>query len=295
MINAVAIRLKSKELNIPFEHLLAGYVLEEVVQAIYSSPWSGKLYVRNDHQLGLSYYEKKVAEKLELSYHTEADNNEIQEYLLEEFVEGWKQTLQEKGVIISRYEILLEKKDRDTVGHIRLFITYEDMYIPMDLYIYPQRKKAGFARNEELRLVMENQKVIPYQRDSLEYMAANDMFHILKDLELLNDMEYYLHLYELIAGYSLEGRRVKDEYEKLWEQNKLPSIEKRLDMIREYGTYTYMKKKWKVLLRKEKRNSPQWEDVVALIIKFLDPMYESIIKQEIFFGDWMPELQRYLE
>ena len=31
------------------------------------------------------------------------------------------------------------------------------------------------------------------------------------------------------------------------------------------------------------------------MVKFLTPIFEGILKDEIFLGDWMPELGRYLD
>ena len=40
---------------------------------------------------------------------------------------------------------------------------------------------------------------------------------------------------------------------------------------------------------------PQWKEVIELLTAFFAPIFEGVLKDEVFLGDWMPELGRYLE
>ena len=65
-------------------------------------------------------------------------------------------------------------------------------------------------------------------------------------------------------------------------------------MIVSYRDYTYMKKKWKVFLRSIKEKEPQWEAVIERFLCFFEPIWQAVIEDLVFFGDWMPELNRFL-
>ena len=47
--------------------------------------------------------------------------------------------------------------------------------------------------------------------------------------------------------------------------------------------------------RKEKRKEPAWQEVHAVLCAFLEPIWKNITEDKIFFGDWMPQLQRYFD
>ena len=55
-----------------------------------------------------------------------------------------------------------------------------------------------------------------------------------------------------------------------------------------------MKKKWKVFLRSIKEKEPQWEMVIERFLCFFEPIWQAVIEDFVFFGDWMPELNRFL-
>ena len=38
----------------------------------------------------------------------------------------------------------------------------------------------------------------------------------------------------------------------------------------------------------------QYEEMILTVKKFIEPLWEAIQKEEIFFGDWMPEPERYI-
>ena len=56
-----------------------------------------------------------------------------------------------------------------------------------------------------------------------------------------------------------------------------------------------MKKRWKSQSRRKREYYPQWEQVVVLLGTFFTPIFDSIINNEIFLGDWMPQLKRFLD
>ncbi len=68
-----------------------------------------------------------------------------------------------------------------------------------------------------------------------------------------------------------------------------------LEMIKNYRSYSYMKKKWRRYLKSEKKSSPDWEEIVDKVVLFLSPIWDMMCKDLIFIGDWMPEVGRFLD
>lgn len=56
-----------------------------------------------------------------------------------------------------------------------------------------------------------------------------------------------------------------------------------------------MKKRWIKYLRSQKKQEPSWEEVMALLSEFLPRIWNSVCRDEVFLGDWMPELGRFLD
>ena len=301
MTNIAAITIKSKELEIPFENVLAGYLLEEIISVLYESEFQKDFYLTSTENLGLESYRRKIPDRIQLIY---LENEKVTEKqglipgqrLVGEFQEAYVKwfisKLREKNILVTEHKLQYQEHQKEL--QITLMILYENIPVPFHIYIKSRQQLEGFAKEKKLRLLMENNKWLTYEQYSLERLAAEHLYEILKNMELLNEMEHYLYLFDEISEESLEGRKVKDLLMKLCDSSSLSMTEKRWTMLQGYRDYSYMKKKWKVLLRRESRVTPTWEDTMDKIIKFLEPIYESMLRDDVFFGDWMPELERFL-
>ena len=108
-------------------------------------------------------------------------------------------------------------------------------------------------------------------------------------------MEHYQKLYEILSKYPLEGRKVQESLGALCRKDHVKCSALVWESLSGYGTYTYMEEKWKSLLRKVKKKEPAWQEVHGLICRFLEPIWEKLMEDQIFFGDWMPQLGRFLD
>lgn len=66
-----------------------------------------------------------------------------------------------------------------------------------------------------------------------------------------------------------------------------------MNLIRSYKSNKNLMKKWKKY-EKQKSEKVEWEKVIGRVVDFLDPVWERLIANELYTGDWMPELGRYL-
>ena len=104
----------------------------------------------------------------------------------------------------------------------------------------------------------------------LEYTTLPNI--IATSNEVIDRIRFLTELREFVAG-DISGK-VKERFSK---------------------EISYMEKKWKSLLRKEKKKEPTWQEVHGLICRFLEPIWEKLMEDQIFFGDWMPQLGRFLD
>ena len=75
----------------------------------------------------------------------------------------------------------------------------------------------------------------------------------------------------------------------------IPLEKERFDMFEGYQSSSYMKKKWKSYLKKEKKKTPSFEEVMKVMIAYYRPIWDSLAEGNYYLGDWMPELMRYLD
>ena len=287
MVNSKIIKTKSSELDIPFSHVLSGYILETVVSMIAEAPYANEMWLGNGEILGITVYKKKTSKTLVYWYNGKKS--------LEEFATIFRQDLETyyKKISIEIKKIEQHSNKREEIFSVEASL--DEMYIPLNIHIMKVENVHGFPKEETLHLFMENNKTITLQHYPLEQSVAYHLAEILKNLELINDMEHYIILYDILRKQPLEGRKVKDELDRLCEEMHIQKTEKPFALWSTYGTYTYMKKKWKVLLRRERREEPAWQDAFGLLKTFSEPVWNAVCRGEVFFGDWMPGLERFLD
>lgn len=272
-MNIQTIRVKSKELNILFKDLFAGCVMEEIV--LFLSQWEkGKEYwLSNVEDLNLETY-KKGSQRLLRFYHV---GNSTEEEFITYLVEKGK----EQGIVIQYHNQLLQ-------------IKIDDYYVPIHLQI--EKENITLLPNEvKLQLTLENSKYITIYQYPYDQIIGKDFVKILSMLELIQDMKPYLEIYQILQEQTLDGRRIKEAIQREVQQMTEKQKKNTFQVFSSYKNYNYMEKKWNQLIKKEKEKELQWQEVMNTLLTFLSPIWEAIENDDIFFGDWMPQLQRFLD
>ncbi len=281
MLNPNLIKKKSTELDIPFDNLLLGCLLEEFVVFISENNLED-LWLINDKTLNIDSYKRGMKDTLILAY---SGSEEIDVYLR-------KLSLS----IVSHFMNLGVKVTTNFLSNNRVCfeINLLKMKIPIILFLQEAGEVQTFPREKELELSLQNGKTVTYLEYPLEERISELCFDILDKLELLNEMEKYIDLYDILQNEAIEGRKVKDCLSDKCVSKKGFDLN-RFEKLKSYKNYTYMKKKWKRVVRHTKRSDLIWEDVHTLIIRFLEPIYKAYVEDTVFFGDWMPDILRFLD
>lgn len=149
-------------------------------------------------------------------------------------------------------------------NRIPLEFEKEKYRIPFFIEVQPYKKVDMYPAEEEF-------EKLKYFRFPTEEYIAQGFYEILNKLELLNNLSWYKEIYDIILVEAVDGRRVRDCFGKLLESKKIPSLEKRLDTIKSYENYGYMKKKWKNEKKRQSGEFPEWNEVVSLLVTFSLP------------------------
>ena len=107
-------------------------------------------------------------------------------------------------------------------------------------------------------------------------------------------MEHYYYFHRIFTTNTVDGVRFQNALMTLLTENDISIDDKRWQLLMSYRSYSYMKNKWRNWLKRHKEVSLSWESAFDILDIAVSPVREDILSGRVFFGDWMPELQRYL-
>lgn len=284
-----AIKARSQELNIPFSHLLPAAVLEYILWRLQQSAWRERLWLRGVSHLGAEAYRCRPVFALSFYHHAPEQplTPEALEECAAELLGGTKDGQPEFTYVNSCPE---------TGGYlIEATALMGRMEVPVKLYVQELTQEGLQPVEGELRPFLQEDQVIRFLLYPLEQLVAESFITILEKMELINDLSPYLEIYGILEHEPIEGRRLQQMIADEGRQRALDLREDRLDIVLNYRNYTYMKKKWRAYLKRERRSAPSWEEVIDRFRVFFPPLWEAVIRDRVYIGDWMPELQRFLE
>ena len=284
MINKGNIKEKSEQLNIPFKNLLSAAVCEIVIELLANGKYCNELYLCNSAEFKSDVYKDLCISNIYYEYVRDLDDKMAILYMRDILKE-----IMAKGAL----EGMAVNGSVGETG-ISLKITVDDMYIPINLYF----KKHGASHEPEkisLELIAYGNRKVDVLINPKEEELSKHLLEIIDKLELINNMDHYYDAYEILTSNPVNGRKVKDRLTELVKEKGIVIDDSRLNMLKSYGDYTYMKRKWKVELRQKKKSEPQWSDVNNCLMNFLSPIWDAMEKNMVFLGDWMPQLKRFLD
>lgn len=282
-----AVKAKSEELKIPYENLLSAFVIEEAVTAFCGSDEAENFRLKNNSILSLEYYRRKAPTRLEYMILSE------EELTVRNVIHRMSKIFQNEKKAELWWKYRVEKEDEGICVYLSAKI--EELQIPVQLVLEQEKEEPSEPSHEELHPFLEEDRSVEYLHYPMEGILAEHFIRIMRDMELINDMGSYYILYELLSKEMNSSRKVTEQIESLAKEQKIPLKKERFDMFEGYQSSSYMKKKWKSYLKKEKKRTPSFEEVMKVMIAYYRPIWDSLAEGNYYLGDWMPELMRYLD
>ena len=267
-------------------NLLAGFVLEEFMLRFSASEFKNRFLLRNGTVLGLEQYRKKNI--LKLDFFCEPDER-IPEKLLQLYLQKKEQSpVRWKGTISSQQAgTCLELQGQ-----------FEEMKVPVTVGIhFMHLGKIWGLVERQIPFLMDETVQIEWKEFPAELVLAKQIFVILRDMELIPDMEIYREVFFILRNETLNGRHVCELLEDMCKTEEMIPDMERAEQIFSYRDYPYMKKRWEKFCRHSAiagTETLKWEEEMECFHHFLGDMWEAVCRDEVFFGDWMPELARFL-
>ena len=272
---------------------------EELMYLIEDSPFSLFLWLKNSGALGVEQYRKKNLLTLDFAYVTDP-----RAMKREGIVPGQELSLK-MGYVMLAYILKVEKvpdiswKGRASAGDHRVDLEiageFEEMTVPIHIRVTELTEEGLVPVKRTFMPFMEGGKQIPYLEYPVESILAENLFYLIRDMELLPDMSVYDKVYGILKTEPVDGRHIQELLGEHCKKQQLLPEESRMKEILSYRDYSYMRKRWEKYLRHRKRKEPAWTEVMQVLEQFLPQMWSTLCRDEIFFGDWMPDLQRFLD
>lgn len=278
------VKARSTELSLPFTNLASAFMVEEALRVIAGSYYRDHFILRNSDDLSLAAYRRKIVHELSFYYNGSFALRDLAVVLTRTLIREKQSGIDwEMGLRITE----------DGTARVLMKGDLSGVSVPFELVLTPVSVDFP-SREVEHRLFFYPDRRFSYLCYPKEQLLLDAVLEILLKMELIYDMSCYDRAYHILCTETVDGRHIR---EGLWNglfERKLTIDPKRLNMLLNYRDYSYMKKKWKTYLRGAKKEAPDWGELMDLLGDFLTPLWDALCKDEVFFGDWMPELHRYI-
>lgn len=295
---------KSSKDNMALADILYGYAIENLMLRIEQCSFQEYLWLTNEYVLGEEAYKKNSKERLDFIY-VESEKKSIAENFKAggnfslELMELLCGELFQKQQIYSQTEfgdLQWDAKIKQTEDGASLFLicSFMDIQVPVTMSIIVAKMDSQSPKRKEFTLMFGAKKACSFLSYSRESALSESLFEMMRKLELISDMKVYDVVNEILKSQSINGRHILEELKAMGEKEPKVVSMKRLEQISSYKSYGYMKKKWQQYTRVHKSEPEDWQSVMERIIAFITPIWKALCEDEIFFDDWMPELERFL-
>lgn len=262
------------------EHFLVGIAREELLKIVSSHELFGGIGLKSPEDLGLDSYKKKINRKMFFVYDIEKWNSP------EEVAKDvWK--------YLSKYkseDIRLKLKINSNVVDVDFYIG--SMYVPMTLNFIKPNSNFVPIMSEQKGLLYED--VFTYSRFPIEEHIAEDLFVLIQNLGLVNDMSKIMDTYQEICSSNMDGKRIWLSLKEVCDSSKFICETSRIEALRKLSSDNQMKNKWDKYIKRHNNQSDDIDKVIDTLVLFIEPVWDAICSDTGFVGDWIPDIKRYL-
>ena len=288
--------MECREGHTPELYLSAGCGGRAILKGIAGSSLKERLFIRNDKALQAQNYQRSLMNHLIFFASAEGMEGTLAELKALFPLEASFRNPKTGGA--ECLQVFLDERQEQQEGNpqVLLEIHKKPYRIPIRLEIMPYQGQGGYPQEEILIEEGEaKQEAIAYCKFSSEEYLARSFYEVIDALEWLDDLLWYQEIYDILAKRAVNGRKVWECLHGLLLERPISFLRNRLNRVKGYADYSPMEERWKALHANDMEGYPQWQEVIQLLGEFYTPVFEGILKDEIFFGDWMPRLKRYLD
>ena len=129
---------------------------------------------------------------------------------------------------------------------------------------------------------------------SLESTVAEKLDVIISLMEATGRMKDFYDIYYLATTFDFDGRKLQEAIYETLSNRGTPYEKDSIAVIARLAKDEEIKKRWDNFCKKILKYELDFTDVVNIIIDFILPPYESIIKEDEFFKNWSYKDRNYI-
>lgn len=125
---------------------------------------------------------------------------------------------------------------------------------------------------------------------SIESVIAEKFEAMIKLAELNSRMKDFYDIYDLMQKRKLESGKLREAVFQTFERRHTYLNKDHIIFNQKFFLDLDRSKRWKDFLKKTGRENTEFSEIMILLKKFLNPIYESIVYEKEFFAYWDNEL-----
>ena len=184
-----------------------------------------------------------------------------------------------------------EKNEEGYIYYINAGIG--QMHIPVELNLIP-REHIPTPQTYNIRLILENSQFKDLKIYPADEMIMEYIFEMMSKMMFLDDMSVPMDCYGLLSECDISGMEFSRKFKAAAEMKNLRLDKGEMDIFSRLKTDKLIKKRFKAYARQSGKPDISWADAFGMIYDFLSPVYEELVCDRLFVGDWMGDLGRYL-
>lgn len=284
IISARTVQEKSRQLHIPYQHLLIGCAKEWILDQLLSKLTSYNLFVKRSFQLGLDAYRHGSPRQLYISLTAE-------ELLKDQVEEILAKCFENVSYIVDE----INQKDETYRNYrITIDVPFDKLTVPITVNLESMTEMKAQKVVYPLELLYEDARTIEITCYYPEMELAELFADAYDRMELMMDMAALDSIYYYSTTNKFDGRYLMMNIVSVMEKQGMKLSYETLELLYRSMQSKSIASRFKGYLRSQKRTEPKYTQVYDCFYKIYDPICTTILRDEIFLGDWMPEVGRYL-
>lgn len=128
---------------------------------------------------------------------------------------------------------------------------------------------------------------------SLESTISEKLDAIVKFMESTGRMKDFYDIYYLATSFDFEGRKVQEAIFETFSNRGTPIEQDSVQVLERLIANDAILKRWDIFCKKVLKYELKMDEVIMLIISFLDPPFQAMIKENEFMKHWNSSHRQY--
>ena len=283
---------KAKEEGIAFQQLLNLFFQEEFIRRLAQSDYKEKLILKGGFLLysisGFTTRPTVDADYLLKNYSNELDSvDKLVRSILEK-----KSQNEFMEIEIRSIEPISEMKEYNGI-RVNLIGYMGKTKTPFSIDFGVGDTIVPSALTRTLPVLLDGFEKPTILTYSLESTISEKFDAIIRFMESTGRMKDFYDIYYLATSFEFEGRKIQEAIYETLSKRRTPYEKNTIQVIERLITNDAINSRWNIFCKKVLKYELSLNEVVRLIISFLDPPFQAIIEEDELTKNWSSKKRQY--